>query len=147
MKKVHVWQLGFATQRDKVLHDKSKVECRQMGYVLIDDNEDDPAETVWNLLNWSCWSDNGKPDNVFSPLDHCNDDIIVNVEGTSIYACADFIGFTETTSLKDAIAHSLEHFDGWCFHDVERRSGFYKEIDGKAYWRKNKGDDWKEVTW
>ena len=64
MKKVHVWQLGYAAFKDFALHNNN-VECRQMGYVEVADegSSQDLRDRVWELLNWSCWAEK-KPDEV-----------------------------------------------------------------------------------
>lgn len=57
-----------------------------VGYVLTNETLiDDQLEDVFNLLNWSCWREI-KPENVYSPIDHCASGIILNIaESTDFY--------------------------------------------------------------
>lgn len=145
--KVNVWQLGYTSQKDYVLENKSKLQCREMGFVFVEESSY-WTEEVWNLLNWGCWSENGKPHAVHSPLDHCNSDIIIQIDGTKEYICALFVGWETKNSLSDAIAYMKhEGWDFWPFHDVRRVAGQYKADNGKAYYRRNKEDKWVEITW
>lgn len=148
--KVNIWQVGYTTQRDFILEEN--LVCREMGYVEIDPT-DQWEESVWELLNWSCWSREGKPENVHSPLDHCNSDIILQIDGTSIYRGAMFLGWRAYSSLEEAVASaSIEGHRFYPFSDVKFRSGFRKVENGKAYWmdldegRAGRGT-WIEVTW
>ena len=137
--KVNVWQMGYTTFKDYVMGDKEKAECRPMGYVLLDDDED-WAEETWNLLNWSCWNydENGdyaiKPESVFSPLDHCNSDIIVQIDGTDVFMCADFAVWTMKHSLADAVQSMKNGYNEfWPFEEVRRGSGHIKRDGDKTY--------------
>lgn len=144
--KVNVWQVGYATTKDYVLKNADKLECRNKGYVIVDFKEG-WEEVVWDLLNWSCWSD-CKPDNVHSPLDHCNSDVIFEIEGSKDYKCAMTIGFENALSMESAFAKLKKRaYDMWKFADTAHVSGYYTCKDGKAYWRKNREDVWQEVTW
>ncbi len=119
--KVNVWQVGYTTRED--WHNRTNPVCREMGYVTIPDDSEGWEEKVWNLLNWSCWNYNDegtavKPDEVHSPLDHCNSDIILQIENSNIYKYAKFIGFGESSSLKNAVAHIIDGNHLWPFSDI-----------------------------
>lgn len=147
--KVNVWQVGYTTQRDYVLEENA--QCRNMGYVEIPEMEN-WEEEVWNLLNWSCWTFD-KPESVHSPLDHCNSDIVIQIEGTDVYKAAMFIGWKPCNSLNTAV-DSVKKNELWPFSDMRSalRSGRTMVRNGKAYWqsiedgRANK-ENWIEITW
>jgi len=117
MKKVKVWQIGYANRKDFNSQDIEKAICRPMGYVEIEDDED--CETIWHLLNWSC-RNSAKPNNVFSPLTYCNSDIIIQTEGEDVFHVAMPIGWKLATSLEDAIAENKKKKSSnyWLFYDV-----------------------------
>lgn len=149
--KVNVWQVGYTTQKDYVL--RKNAQCRNMGYVEIPNDMEDWEEEVWILLNWSCWT-NKKPKNVHSPLDHCNSDIILQIDGSCKYRYAKFVSFGDAHTLADAI-QEVKHQNLWPFSDMRSafRSGFTKtDYDGKAYWisiedYKAGNRNWTEITW
>ena len=99
--KINVWQVGFMDMKAYMLRKGDKAICKERGYVLIED-EEDWEEEVWNLLNWSCWTDK-KPKNVYSSLDHCNSDVVLQVDGTNDYRRAESVGWTKYNSLEQAI--------------------------------------------
>jgi hypothetical protein len=125
--KVNVWQVGYTTLKDYACSNRKNAKCVDKGYVLLNSLDDLWEETVWNLLNWSCWNtdDNGnaiKPESVKSPLDHCNSDIILNIEGTNIYKYAKNSGFGVADSLKGAIEKiTNECCDFWPFPEVKEQ--------------------------
>lgn len=149
--KVNVWQVGYTTQRDTVL--RCNAQCRNMGYVEIAE-EEGWEEDVWNLLNWSCWTSN-KPENIYSPLDHCNADIVLQIEGTSEYKAAMVSGWKTFSSLDGAVNEIKYHNDLWPFSDMRSafRRGYTKaDYDGKAYWisiedYRASNRNWTEITW
>ena len=142
--KVNVWQLGYNTYKDFKLN--QNIQCREQGYVLID-SIDNWEEKVWDLLNWSCWAKN-KPEEVHSPLTHCNSDIILQIEGTNLYKVSEFVGFTEHPSLETAIKYAKQKpHEYWPFSDVYGKSGHYKVKYDKVYWADFDSEDWIEVTW
>lgn len=123
--KVNVWQMGYTTFKDFKNSNKENAECRDKGYVLLDNLDDLWEETVWHLLNWGCWNYNEKegkyikPKSVKSPLTHCNSDVILNIEGTNIYKYAKSVGFGEATSLDEAKTKMVEGFcKFWPFPEV-----------------------------
>lgn len=144
--RINVWQVGYNTTSDFVLQNKDKAECKKVGWVEprhVNHWKDD----VWDLLNWSCWTDE-KPAGVHSPLTHCNSDIILQREGCKSFWAAKPFGWKKCESLDVAIneiktvSHSI-----WLFYDAKRVSGEYTTIEGKALWRKNDKSEWSEVTW
>lgn len=151
--KVNVWQIGYTTFKDYACSNRQNAKCVNKGYVLLDSLDNHWEETVWHLLNWGCWNinDDGnaiKPESVQSPLDHCNSDVILNIDGTNIYKYAKSFGFGEVDSLKDAIKEiTLEcvECDFWPFPNVKRTSGAIRQKDGKVYQLIN--DKWTEITW
>ena len=99
--KVNVWQMGFDNIKAYMLRDSNGTACKERGYVLVE-NTDGWEEEVWNLLNWSCWTDK-KPEDVHSPLEYCNSDVILQIDGTNEYKRAESVGWTDYTSLESAI--------------------------------------------
>lgn len=146
MKKVNIWQVGFESMRDYVLRNEEKLVCRPIGYVNMVRLDESWEESVWNLLNWSCWT-RRKPKSVHSPLTHCNSDVILQVEGTDVFVCSCAVGWESARSLDGAFAKmkSGVHFF-WPFYDVPHVGGNYKEENGEAYWRNNEVG-WTKVTW
>lgn len=144
--KVNVWQLGYITFKDHLNWNKDKAQCRDMGFVVLDEKKDLWEEDVWNLLNWSCWTED-KPDNVKSPLTHCNSDIIINIEGTNNYLYAKSVGWGEANSLEDAKKKMKEDIDCsfWPFSEVKRTGGCVKREGDKVFQEIN--GKWTEVTW
>ena len=124
MIKVNVWQVGYVSESDWRDGNKRKATCRNMGYVEIEES-DGWEEDVWNLLNWSCWNygDDGnavKPENVHSPLSFCNSDVILQIEGTSVYRCAKHVGWGTHKTLEYAVrAIKSGHHNLWPFHDAK----------------------------
>jgi len=149
--KINVWQMGYTTFKDYVTSNKENAKCVNKGYVLLDSLDDNWDESVWHFLNWSCWNtdDKGnaiKPESVQSSLDHCNSDIILNIDGTNTYKYAKSSGFGEATSLKEASKKMINDFcNFWPFPDVEGTSGSIKHEDDKVYQFIN--DEWIEITW
>jgi hypothetical protein len=115
MKKVKVWQVGYTTHKDWVWRNNANAECREMGYVMVEDDDKNWKETVWHLLNWSCWTDE-KPENVFSPLTFCNSDIILKKENSSRYYSAAHCGWYVSTNLNASINNvKYGHHNLWPF--------------------------------
>ena len=115
MKKVYIWQGGFTSRNDR--KERINPECRAKGYILLPEDLKDWEwkEYVWEQLNWGCWADK-KPDNVFSPLDHCNSDIIIHEEGTSEYYRAASVDWVTYYSLEGAIQDLLKNTEElWMF--------------------------------
>lgn len=79
------------------------------------------------------------------PLDHCNSDVILNIEGTNIYKYAKGVGFGETNSLEEAIREIALECDFWTFPNVKRTSGAIKRKDDKIF--QNINGEWIEITW
>lgn len=105
--KVNVWQVGFMDMKSYMLREGDKAVCKERGYVMIE-NKEGWEEDVWNLLNWSCWNydENGnvvKPDDVYSSLDHCNSDVILQIDGTNDYRRAELVDWTKYNSLEQAM--------------------------------------------
>ena len=149
--KISVWQVGYTTFKDYASSNRQNAKCVNKGYVLLNSLEDHYWEDrVWHLLNWSCWNydESGnaiKPKSVQSPLDHCNSDVILNIEGTNIYKYAKGLGFGETTSLREAIRKITLECDFWPFPDVKRTSGQIKYEADKVFQCIN--GKWTEITW
>lgn len=139
MKKVRVWQVGYTTCKDWVLRNKANAECREMGYVTVEDDDKSWRDTVWHLLNWSCWTDE-KPNCVHSPLDHCNSDIIIKKEKSSRYYSAAHCGWESSTNLAGSINNiKYGHHTLWLFADVKCVGGSFFAKNGKAYMEKENG--------
>ena len=154
MKKVKVWQLGYQSCKDYVIGDREKAVCKEMGYVLVPNDAKDWDDDVWHLLNWACWNYDEeldravKPEEVHSPLDHCNSDIILQIEGKSVFRCCLSFGWDTAYSLEDAIRkmkNGATHF--WTFAGVRGCSGYTKVKDGKAYIAEKYDGEYKEITW
>jgi len=108
MSKINIWQVGYPSKESFEVGNPQNALCMYRGYVELNTIEEGWQETVWNLLNWSCWNYdvNGKavkPENVHSPLAYCNDDIILQAEDLDKYFYAGFIGYDEANSLMEAI--------------------------------------------
>lgn len=138
--KVNVWQVGFDNIKAYMLREGEKAICKEKGYVVIDDLKN-WEEEVWDLLNWSCWTDE-KPENVHSSLEYCNSDIILQIEGKHQYKRAESVGWTNYTTLEAAIEalkktpHSL-----WPLEGTPRSYTAYK-TDGETVWGSNNNKDW-----
>lgn len=145
--KVNIWQVGYTTCKDWVLRQRQQAQCQSKGYVLLEDKdrENDWEELVWHLLNWSCWTE-VKPESIHSPLDHCNTDVILQIEGEKEYSIPKFMGFEKCSSLDEAAKILQNSHELWPFSNVEGRSGSYTVRNGKALWSEN-DIDWEEVTW
>lgn len=116
-KQVFIWQVGFTNEDSYILHNVQNIVYKERGFVLVEPKED-WEETVWALLNWSCWNyiDDGravKPSEVHSPLDHCNADIILKMEGDSVYKGALPFGFKDFESLEDAVEYMSNNCRLW----------------------------------
>lgn len=150
--KVNVWQVGYTTCKDWIIGDKRKGKNRYMGYVEVDEC-DGWQDEAWHLLNWGCWaydSEKGcyvKPDEVHSPLTHCNSDVILQVEGTSVYKCAKHCGWGTHKTLEYAIrAVKTGHHNLGPFSEVKGVGGHAKVEGDKVYYSKD-GNVWYELTW
>jgi len=149
--KINVWQVGYTTFKDFASSNRKNAKCVNKGYVLLDSLDDYWDETVWHLLNWGCWNYDKekehyiKPESVQSPLDHCNSDIILNIDGTNVYKYAMSVGFGEESSLEKAIKKITNECDFWPFPEVRRISGAIKHKDGKVF--QNINGEWIEITW
>jgi hypothetical protein len=108
MIKIDIWQVGYPSKESWKVSNPQNAVCIHRGYLELDTIKEGWQEIVWDLLNWSCWNydDEGnavKPENVHSPLAVCNDDIILQAEGSDKYFYAEFIGFEEANSLTEAV--------------------------------------------
>ena len=138
--KVNVWQVGFMDMKAYMLREGEKALCKERGYVVIEDMKN-WEEEVWNLLNWSCWTDK-KPDNVFSSLDHCNSDIILQIDGTDQFKRAESMGWTHYATLEAAIeALKKTPRSLWPLVEAPREYSHLK-TDGKTVWGSNNGKAW-----
>lgn len=138
--KVNVWQVGFDNIEAYMLGEGEKAICKERGYVVIDDLKN-WEETVWDLLNWSCWT-NKKPDNVFSSLDHCNSDIVIQIEGSHEYKRAESMGWSHYATLEAAIeALKKTPYSLWPLAETPRSYTAYK-TDGETVWGSNNNKDW-----
>ena len=99
--KVNVWQVGFMDMKAYMLREGNEAVCKERGYVMVD-SKTDWEEAAWELLNWSCWTDK-KPEDVYSSLDHCNSDVILQIDDTNDYRRAESIGWTKYNSLEQAV--------------------------------------------
>ena len=150
--KINVWKIGYTTFKDYLLGNKENTKYIDQGYVMIENTDDLWEEDVWHLLNWSCWNydDSGnaiKPESVHSPLDHCNSDIIINIDGTNIYKYAKDVGFGDATSLDDAFNKAIDDFcNFWPLSGVKRTSGEVKHTPDNKVLQKINGE-WIEITW
>lgn len=144
--KVNVWQVGFMDMKVCMLREGDKAICKERGYVLVE-NSEGWEEEVWNLLNWSCWNYNEegnavKPEEVHSSLDHCNADIIVQIDGTSLYKAAQFSGFKDFHTLEDAIADMKKHpYELWPLAEAPREYSSFR-FDGVTVEGSNDGKNW-----
>ena len=127
--KVNVWQVGFDNIKAYMLRDSSGTAYKERGYVLVE-NSEGWEEEVWNLLNWSCWTDK-KPEDVHSPLKYCNSDVILQIDGTSEYKRAESVGWTDYTSLESAIdALKKTPYSLWPLKEVPREYTIYTVKNG-----------------
>lgn len=144
--KVNVWQVGFIDMKAYMLREGDKAVCKERGYVMIE-NKEGWEEDVWNLLNWSCWNydKNGnavKPDDVYSTLDHCNSDIILQIDGTDQFKRAESVGWTSYTSLEGAIeALKYDPHSLWPLAEASREYCSLKS-NGRTVWGSNDGKNW-----
>ena len=99
--KINVWQVGFMDLKAYMLREGDKAICKERGYVMVD-SKTHWEDTAWDLLNWSCWTDE-KPKDVHSSLDHCNSDVILQIDGTNDYMRAESIGWTKYNSFEQAV--------------------------------------------
>ena len=142
--KVNVWQVGFMDMVSNMLRQGDKAVCKERGYVLIEDKED-WEEEVWHLLNWSCWSYK-KPEDVYSSLDHCNSDIILQIDGTNHYMRAEHVGWTEYPSLEGAI-DALKKTPDSLWPLIEAPSSYHSySTDGKIVYGSNDGKNWEIIS-
>jgi len=148
--KVNVWQMGFDNIKAYMLRDSSGTACKERGYVLVE-NSEGWEEEVWNLLNWSCWNYNEKgdavkPEDVHSSLDHCNADIIVQIDGTSLYKAAQFSGFKDFHTLEDAVADMKKHpYELWPLAETPREYTRYR-THGTNVFGSNDGETWHIIN-
>ena len=127
--KVNVWQMGFDNIKAYMLRDSSGTVCKERGYVLVE-NSEGWEEEVWNLLNWSCWTDK-KPEDVHSPLEYCNSDVILQIDDTNEYKRAEIVGWTDYTSLESAIdALKKTPYSLWPLKEVSREYTTYTVKNG-----------------
>lgn len=138
--KVNVWQVGFTNMKDYMLKKSEGLAYKKRGYVMVEVTKG-WEEDVWDLLNWSCWTSK-KPEDVYSSLDHCNSDIVLQIEGTTQYKCAMSVGFKNCNSFEDAVATLKNHiYNLWPLEEVHRDYVAYKS-DGKDVWGSNNNKDW-----
>lgn len=143
--KVNVWQVGYVSQKDCILDNRDKAACRPSGYVEVQPSQH-WEEEVWDLLNWSCYTSK-KPEQVHSPLDHCNADIILQIEGSDVFKYAQFVGFKDANSLEEAVEGINTGYETiWPFQDVPRIKGYAHTTDDGRVYISEKWDSPKE-TW
>ena len=150
--KVNVWQVGYLSMVAYIHRDEEAIVCKERGYVELEE-QDLWEEEVWHLLNWGCWNYNKegktvKPAEVHSQLDHCNSDIILQIEGTNSFKAAQSVGFKEYDSLNEAIASYKEggFFNVGPLMECPRKAGHYTIKDDKVMWSKD-NKNWEIVTW
>ena len=112
-RKVNIWLIGYTDEDGCILRKMQNIVCKECGFVLVEPKEG-WEETVWGLLNWGCWGCEAvKPAEVHSPLDHCNADIILKMEGDSVYKGALDFGFKDFASLEEAVKHLSKNSRLW----------------------------------
>lgn len=140
--KVNVWQVGFMDLKAYMLREGDKAICKERGYVMVE-NKKGWEEEAWNLLNWSCWTGR-KPKDVYSSLDHCNSDVILQVEGTDNYRVAEPIGWTTYDSLKSAAAaFKKDPYSLWPLAEAPRE---YKRLRSNGITVEGSNDNKNWVT-
>ena len=82
------------------LHPNDKPITVDCGYITADKFDEDDC---WNLCNWSCWSKEGKPENLHSELDVCNSDVAFLNPDTNIWYVAKHVGWGKCRTKKEAI--------------------------------------------
>lgn len=99
--KVNIYVIGFRDKAEWMQNsaNRKNLHIASAGYAEV---EEFNAEELWDLLNWSCWTDEKPKEVEHSPLTHCNSDIALNIDGTDVYHCALSFGWEEIT------ANSLE---------------------------------------
>ena len=139
--KVNVWQVGFMDMKAYMLREGDKAVCKERGYVMVD-SKTNWEETVWDLLNWSCWTSR-KPDEVHSSLEYCNSDVIIQIDGRNDYRRAESVGWSRYNSLEQAVTalkndpHSL-----WPLAEAPRE---YRKLRSNGVTVEGSNDDGK--TW
>lgn len=84
--KINIFVVGY-NEEDWKKNPRNR-ECLHIadaGYAQIDGFD---REELWDLLNWSCWTDKKPKEVEHSPLTHCNSDVAFNIDGTDVYHCA-----------------------------------------------------------
>lgn len=82
MKKVNV--IMRAISRDKYesgKYTKSDIIICDCGYIELRDDQDLSNTDIWELCNWSCWSETVPPECRNLLIDHCNSDMAFEYEG------------------------------------------------------------------
>lgn len=104
--KVNIFNIGYTrADWDSKSRNYDNLHIADAGYAEV--KEFDPEE-LWDLLNWSCWTDT-KPEEVAnSPLTHCNSDIALNIDGTNEYYIALSCGWKKITA--DSLEEVLNFF-------------------------------------
>ena len=101
--KVNIYVIGLTrTDWEEQPNRRTKLHIASAGYAEVEKFD---ADQLWNLLNWSCWT-NKKPKEVkHSPLTHCNADVVFNIDGTNEYHCALTCGWHKKTaqSVKEVL--------------------------------------------
>ena len=73
-----------AIPRDKFKsgkYTKSDIIICDCGYIELKDDQDLSNTDIWNLCNWSCWSETIPPECKNLLIDHCNSDMAFEYEG------------------------------------------------------------------
>ena len=104
--KVNIFVVGYnRADREKEPNNRNNLHIADAGYAEVDKFD---VDELWNLLNWSCWTDKKPKEVQHSPLTHCNSDIALNIDGTNEYHCALSLGWE--TIAADSVEEVLQFF-------------------------------------
>lgn len=110
-KRYNIIQMVYPSVEDWKNRNTKSLTFKERGYAEFD-NPNENHNSVWDLCNWSCYTDK-KPENLHSELTHCNSDIVVWVEGSKEYYVAEPCGWAKFDTLERAKVYMLTCSEAW----------------------------------
>jgi hypothetical protein len=99
--KANIYKLPFGYFDSK--HIQFNFETK--GYIEMEKFDRDEC---WHLCNWSCWSKEGKPNNLFSDLEVVNSDVIFHDEVLNKYHLAEHVGWHTEKSIEKMLEYCFK---------------------------------------
>lgn len=88
--KINVIHVGYATLKDQMANDFSKLVVEDCGSLELEKFNED---TCWYFANWSCWTSKKPKECANLKIRYCNSDAAFHNPETDKWYVAEFVGW------------------------------------------------------